>query len=443
MPAYRNPNDPNAQQTTIGVRKTADAAAPQWGAGSGTGNDQAVQEANTAYNAGQRGADPNKVAGYSDRGAWDKWYASQAGGKRPEDMQRFSTETLAGWDQYLNKSGENAGKYRSMRGAEGYFDKPTECPPGQMPSGPSETDPCIPNSQAGGGAGGAGGSGGSGGGGGSSAWDNPIYQYLKSNLMDPNKATETFMGQGGSAAFQNQMDSARKNVEMMPPGPARDAALARLEEQKASGIGGIKMEAEKQRMAALTGQMMPQEYGYVGLGEQARQANQSNATNRYGMNLSNELGWGNLGLEQNKFADYTGAGRTWQGQQSQLDRDLQMRMQQNQIKSQQPSGFQKVMGGIGSVVGLLSDIRLKENILPEDGALSALESLPIYSYNYTFDSPSERHLGVMAQDVEKISPHLVLDADGYKAVDLYGLLAVTMGAVKDLSKKVNKIKRGK
>jgi len=28
-------------------------------------------------------------------------------------------------------------------------------------------------------------------------------------------------------------------------------------------------------------------------------------------------------------------------------------------------------------------------------------------------------------------------------VDLYGLLAVTMGAVKDLSKKVNKIKRGK
>lgn len=68
---------------------------------------------------------------------------------------------MAGWEQYRQPG---TMKYKSMRGAPGLFDKPTECPPGQMPSGPNETDPCISNSAAGGGAGGGGNTGGSGGG---------------------------------------------------------------------------------------------------------------------------------------------------------------------------------------------------------------------------------------------------------------------------------------
>jgi hypothetical protein len=95
-----------------------------------------------------------------------------------EDFQRFSAPTLQGWlDQYWDPS---QNKFRSMRGAEGYFEKPTECPPGMMPSGPDETDPCIPNESApgwggGGGAGGGGGRGGRGGYG--PAGDVPEFKY--------------------------------------------------------------------------------------------------------------------------------------------------------------------------------------------------------------------------------------------------------------------------
>jgi hypothetical protein len=85
---------------------------------------------------------------------------------------------------------------------------------------------------------------------------------------------------------------------------------------------------------------------------------------------------------------------------------------------------------------------LKENVLPESGALSALEKMPAYSYNYKWDDPSDRHIGVMAQDAEKVSPHLVKEVGGFKAVDVYGLLTVTMEAVKELNKKLE-AKKGK
>jgi hypothetical protein len=91
-------------------------------------------------------------------------YAGQQGWS--EDFQRFNDATLQGWiNDYWDPQ---AMKFRSMRGGEGYFEKPTECPPGMMPSGPNETDPCIGNSgevapKGSGGAGGRAGAGAAGG----------------------------------------------------------------------------------------------------------------------------------------------------------------------------------------------------------------------------------------------------------------------------------------
>lgn len=91
------------------------------------------------------------VPSSTDPLAFQAWYNQQQGGNRSEDMARFivdpqgnlSGDTLSRWDPYLIREGPNAGKYRSMRGAEGVFDKPTECPPGMGPSGGDERNPCT------------------------------------------------------------------------------------------------------------------------------------------------------------------------------------------------------------------------------------------------------------------------------------------------------------
>jgi len=80
-----------------------------------------------------------------------------------EDYQRFQDADVQRWAPYYDAA---SGKYRSMRGAEGLFEKATECPDGMVPSGPNETDPCVSM----GGAGGGGGYGGGGAYGGSSSW---------------------------------------------------------------------------------------------------------------------------------------------------------------------------------------------------------------------------------------------------------------------------------
>jgi hypothetical protein len=288
--------------------------------------------------------------------------------------------------------------------------------------------------------------------GGSTAWDNPIYRYLASTGMqaaeDPDRALQNYMGWGGATQFQQEMDAARQRVEAMPPGPARDAAAARLEEQKMTNLGAMRQAATGQARGEL-GNLMGQEFGYVGLGEQGRIANMNDATQRYGIDqstglgyaglASNErlgmgnlgLGYANLGLDQQRFQDQIGAGRTWQGQQAQLDRDLRARLSRDEINANKKGTFDKILGGAGAVLGVLSDIRVKENI-EELPSLSKLREIPVYSYNYTFE-PERRRVGVMAQDVERVAPELVEEGpDGLKRVDTYGLLALTLNAVKEL-----------
>lgn len=317
---------------------------PVWGGNTGTGSDEAVQAGLDAYRQGQRGSDPTKIPGYENMDAWRQWYSQQQGGKRPEDMARFSDQTLAGWDPFLVKEGQYAGKYRSMRGAEGYYDKPTECPPGMMPSGPNEDDPCVPNGQAGGAGGGGGGGGGGGrgpGGGGRSAWDNPIYQYLKGKAMDQNGWVDTWLGQGGASQYQQEIDAARQQAESLPPGPARDAALARISQM---GVGTLRQGAEQARMGMLSGQLMPQEFGYTQLGENARQANQQNALGWGNLNLNRDLGFSQLSENQRQWDQGLGF-RRWE-----TEGGWGMQGQQNALS--QPTGLQKGLGIASAGVGL-------------------------------------------------------------------------------------------
>lgn len=94
----------------------------------------------------------------------------------------------------------------------------------------------------------------------------------------------------------------------------------------------------------------------------------------------------------------------------------------NQQYQQQQSQNAAQMGGIFGTAGTLgsaaikwSDRRLKKNI-ERVGTLD--NGLPVYAYEYVWGGP--REIGVMAQDVEAVTPAAVHNIGGLKAVD-YGM----------------------
>jgi len=85
------------------------------------------------------------------------------------------------------------------------------------------------------------------------------------------------------------------------------------------------------------------------------------------------------------------------------------------------------MGGaaLGAPKGTFSDIRMKENIKPV-GTLP--NGLNIYEFDYKSEfkdiAGHGKHIGVMAQEVEKVIPYAVINADnGYKMVN-YSMLGI-------------------
>ena len=105
---------------------------------------------------------------------------------------------------------------------------------------------------------------------------------------------------------------------------------------------------------------------------------------------------------------------------------------------QQSTNYNQIVGGLFSAIGSIggataygstkSDVRSKENIhkvgsvfTADPQKLAEPESkaeLPIYTYSYKDDPASIRHLGPMAQDVEKVDPRAVAhDRQGTKYIN--------------------------
>lgn len=102
-----------------------------------------------------------------------------------------------------------------------------------------------------------------------------------------------------------------------------------------------------------------------------------------------------------------------------------------------------------------SDIRLKENIHVIPNALSKVNALRGVTYDWTDEALEMRKspdlkwtqrkedVGVIAQEVEKVLPELVLDrADGYKGIKYERLTALLIEAVKELSARVEELENG-
>jgi hypothetical protein len=426
----------------------------------------------------QQGGSQGGFPGYEDLNVFKTWYGNQQGGARPEDMNRFtrvdmnegpggieSGDTLKRWDPYLIKEGANAGKYKSMRGAEGFYDKPTECPEGYSPGGPNESDGCVPNGSGGGAGGSGGGRGGPGGGGGwngSGSGDADLMMYrLKKESLDAlndktgQKGFELLAGQGGVAQFQQQLDQLRQQANGMPAGSPQRQALENQIRDAQLNTGNQMNMAGRGAAMQLGGQVMNPEIAW---NTSNRDRDLQGALGFAGLDLQRELGRGQLALgnrgaslAEQQFGWNTTTGFDWD--KNQFGQTMDYNRWRDNLNSKdsryaadkgaQAAKYQAIGSATGSLLGAIpwSDIRVKENIAPGRRGLADLVKLGVYSYNYKpFLDPSRRAtMGLMAQDLEKVAPELVVESEqGIKAVDSYGLLAMTINAVKELEARTKK-----
>ena len=89
-------------------------------------------------------------------------------------------------------------------------------------------------------------------------------------------------------------------------------------------------------------------------------------------------------------------------------------------------------------VTAFSDERLKDNIETLEDSLDKVEQLR----GVTYTRDGKENIGVIAQEIEKILPEIVLTADdemGTKSVDYSRITAVLIEAVKDLSARVKEL----
>ncbi len=92
-------------------------------------------------------------------------------------------------------------------------------------------------------------------------------------------------------------------------------------------------------------------------------------------------------------------------------------------------------------VSQTSDGSLKKDICLLDGSLGKIRQLQGVSFLFK-KYPGKRHLGFIAQDVERVFPDLVDGAEGSKTLNYDGLLAPSIEALKELDKIVEQLREG-
>lgn len=120
------------------------------------------------------------------------------------------------------------------------------------------------------------------------------------------------------------------------------------------------------------------------------------------------------------------------------------------IGTQTPSTKLCVNGNISysGIVAGCSDIRYKKQITTLTSSLDKVTSLRGVSYYWRTDEfpdhnfPNDKQIGLIAQEVEKVYPEVVLTDDkGYKSIDYSHLTPALIEAVKELNAKVDEIQK--
>ena len=83
-----------------------------------------------------------------------------------------------------------------------------------------------------------------------------------------------------------------------------------------------------------------------------------------------------------------------------------------------------------------SDARLKANITSLGGTLAKLLKIDGKSYTMKKDQSEKQKIGLLAQDIQKVFPELVLESQGIKSVNYQGLVPVIINALKEQDRKM-------
>ncbi|MFH1347290.1 MAG: tail fiber domain-containing protein [Candidatus Margulisiibacteriota bacterium] len=96
----------------------------------------------------------------------------------------------------------------------------------------------------------------------------------------------------------------------------------------------------------------------------------------------------------------------------------------------------------GTLTTNTSDIRKKTNLIPLQGSLDKVLKLQGYSFNWKEEPNGPKHLGLVAQEVEKVIPELVFTnkVDGFKGINYSEISAVFVEAIKELEAENKELK---
>lgn len=159
---------------------------------------------------------------------------------------------------------------------------------------------------------------------------------------------------------------------------------------------------------------------------------------------------------QNRMLRAIGLGQglaTNPGTSMALGSDMMNAQYNNQMNawSANQNSMSSLMGGLGSLAGagmstfgptmmpmMFSSKKLKTDKVPARGALRAVENMPVEEWTYKKGvADGKRHIGTYAEDFKRETGK----GDG-KSIPIVDAIGVTMGAVKELSAKVDNLARG-
>ena len=181
----------------------------------------------------------------------------------------------------------------------------------------------------------------------------------------------------------------------------------------------------------------------LGAGNQARREVRAEADNMRANAIN--LGKGmavnpgtSIGLSNGAMSSgFSGAMAGYGQQGNLLNTQYQQKMQSYQANQDQAAGL---FGAAGSVIGMLSDKDAKtEKKKPGRSLLKAVENMPVEEWRYKKGQGDEgRHVGTYAQDFQRETGK----GDG-RSIPIVDAIGTTMGAIQELSAKVDKLAKGR